>query len=100
VYVEGRALHPVERLWLPHAWLALPSGRVVDLTWEPPGLAYLGVALESGVVRRAMLRLGRSGPVLPLVVPPPRGRVGAAGAAARPRLAARPPAVVEQEPPV
>lgn len=68
MYVEGRALHPVERLWLPHAWLALPSGRVVDLTWGPPGLAYLGVALESGVVRRAMLRLGRIGPVLPLVV--------------------------------
>lgn len=41
-YVEGWALTPVLPLPVQHAWNADAAGGVVDTTWPPGGLAYLG----------------------------------------------------------
>lgn len=48
-YVQGFALHPLNREAIPisHAWLADASGRAWDVTWRQPGLAYLGVELSA-----------------------------------------------------
>lgn len=43
-YVEGYAVHQAAPDdVIPHAWNADEDGRVVDLTWVPHGVAYLGV---------------------------------------------------------
>lgn len=45
-YVQGYALgldNDGTLAAIPHAWVADASGRAWDLTWRPPGWAYLGV---------------------------------------------------------
>lgn len=45
-YVQGYALgldNDMTVAAIPHAWLADASGRAWDVTWRPPGWAYLGV---------------------------------------------------------
>lgn len=42
-YVEGYALHALSDLPVPHAWVADAAGHALDVTWDPPGRAYLGV---------------------------------------------------------
>lgn len=45
-YVQGYAISPVEPTdVIPHAWNG-EEGCAVDATWNPPGIAYLGVALS------------------------------------------------------
>lgn len=47
-YVQGYAVHSAAPdLPVPHAWNADAGGNVVDLTWNPVGIAYLGVELSA-----------------------------------------------------
>jgi len=51
-YVEGYALSP-DFGGVCHAWCVDAADRVVDPTWDPPGLAYFGVMFDRDAVLRA-----------------------------------------------
>ncbi|MDL5055403.1 hypothetical protein QQ056_17880 [Oscillatoria laete-virens NRMC-F 0139] len=46
-YVEGYALCAEVDFAVEHAWLMNSKGEVIDPTWNPPGLAYLGIPLKT-----------------------------------------------------
>lgn len=46
-YVEGYALCSEVSFAVEHAWLINTNGEVIDPTWNPPGLAYLGIPLKT-----------------------------------------------------
>lgn len=46
-YVEGYALSAEVPFAAEHAWLINTNGEVIDPTWNPPGLAYLGIPLKT-----------------------------------------------------
>ncbi|MBE9040701.1 hypothetical protein IQ235_07900 [Oscillatoriales cyanobacterium LEGE 11467] len=51
-YVEGFALSSDDLpIAMPHAWLANDKGEAIELTWEAPGTAYLGIPLETQWVK-------------------------------------------------
>lgn len=66
LYTEGRALS--RERWIPHAWLTRLDGQVIDLAWRVPGERYLGLSLPDEIVAEAQNRLGRYGPLLPVVI--------------------------------
>lgn len=47
-YVEGFALDPWGEEVIPHAWVAHPKGRALEITWRKRGAAYLGVEFSVG----------------------------------------------------
>ena len=58
-YVEGYAMIN-DRLPLPiaHAWCVDKKGRVVDNTWEKPGLAYFGVPFKKSYLAKKLSETG------------------------------------------
>jgi len=42
-YVEGYAIAPQVSIPVAHAWLLTREGDVIDPTWNPPGIIYIGV---------------------------------------------------------
>lgn len=58
-YVEGYAMVN-DRLPLPiaHAWCVDKKGRVVDNTWENPGVSYFGVPLKTGYLAKKLSETG------------------------------------------
>jgi hypothetical protein len=54
-YVEGYALSADISMAISHAWLANDKGEAIDPTWEPPGVAYLGIPFSTDWVK-AFLR--------------------------------------------
>ncbi|GEM_PF-2081179 len=57
-YAEGYALRGFPTH---HAWCVTPEGRVVDATWDPPGDAYFGVAIQPAALAAHLARTGRHG---------------------------------------
>lgn len=58
-YVEGYALPGVGvGLAVLHGWCVDGDGRVVDITWEKPGLAYCGVVLDLKLVKAQLKGTG------------------------------------------
>jgi hypothetical protein len=61
VYVEGFACSGSLSFPFPteHAWLVDPEGRVVDSTWEDPGIStYFGVPFNPDYVARTVMEAG------------------------------------------
>jgi hypothetical protein len=58
-YVEGYAMVN-DRLPLPiaHAWCVDKKGRVIDNTWENPGVAYFGVPFKTGYLAKKLSETG------------------------------------------
>jgi hypothetical protein len=50
-YVEGYAMAAGVSIPLQHAWLLDADGYVIDLTWEPSGCCYLGIAFQTAWVK-------------------------------------------------
>ncbi len=55
-YCEGWAVSASgHSLAIQHAWLTVDGSTAVDVTWLEPGLAYLGVMIESAELARCQL---------------------------------------------
>lgn len=50
-YVEGYAIAPQVSIPVAHAWLLTFEGDVIDPTWNPPGIIYIGVPLSTNWVK-------------------------------------------------
>lgn len=50
-YVEGYAIAPQVSIPVAHAWLLTPEGYVIDPTWNPLGIVYLGVPLSTDWIK-------------------------------------------------
>lgn len=50
-YVEGYAIAPQVPIPVSHAWLLTPEAYVIDPTWNPPGVVYLGIPLSTNWVK-------------------------------------------------
>lgn len=50
-YVEGYAIAPQVSIPVAHAWLLTPEGYVIDPTWHPLGIVYLGVLLSTDWIK-------------------------------------------------
>lgn len=50
-YVEGYALSADISMAFAHAWLTNDKGEAIDPTWEPPGVAYLGIPFSTAWVK-------------------------------------------------
>ncbi len=50
-YCEGFALSNSIDFPVSHAWLLDQSGKVVEVTWEEPGRAYLGITFSTAFVK-------------------------------------------------
>lgn len=56
-YVEGLSFkHVGGLLRVEHGWCVTQEGKVVDPTWQEPGLVYLGIPFEYEFIRRHMLK--------------------------------------------
>lgn len=66
-YTEGFAFSAGVPVWIPHAWLTDAAGGVIDLAWDEPGLAYIGVKLQPVAVARAIRANDLFGPLLPTI---------------------------------
>lgn len=57
IYCEGYAMPDLVPIPMEHAWLYDPeAGRVVETTWEQPGLDYYGIAFTRDYLRIATMR--------------------------------------------
>lgn len=50
-YVEGFALSADIPMAIAHGWLMNDKGEAIDPTWEPPGVAYLGIPFSTAWVK-------------------------------------------------
>jgi len=59
IYVEGFAAPgggvPDVSLPIRHAWCVDDSGRVIDVTWDPVGVAYFGIPFRRAYVEQALV---------------------------------------------
>jgi len=60
-YVEGYAVQESLSIPVLHAWNSDSQGLVIDTTWDPPGVAYLGVVIPRTLVFAASDDEGRIG---------------------------------------
>ncbi len=55
-YVEGVAFHDVASMFVLHAWCINNEGKAIDLTWDKPAPAYLGIPLKHDSIKNAMAK--------------------------------------------
>lgn len=53
-YVEGYALSADIPMAIAHGWLTNSKGEAIDPTWEPPGVAYLGIPFSAAWVKASL----------------------------------------------
>lgn len=52
-YAEGVAMHPKMPMLVHHAWCLDAHDRVVDVTWDLPGVVYFGIIVPVSIVSRS-----------------------------------------------
>lgn len=56
IYCEGYALSSV--MPIHHAWVVTRDGRVIDHTWEEPGIEYVGIPIDMRWLRSLVCETG------------------------------------------
>lgn len=51
IYVEGYAIAQDVLIPFAHAWLMTPEGFAIDVTWDEPGVAYLGIPFNTDWIK-------------------------------------------------
>ncbi|MBE9040702.1 hypothetical protein IQ235_07905 [Oscillatoriales cyanobacterium LEGE 11467] len=58
-YVEGYAISADIPMAIAHGWLANDKGEAIELTWEEPGIAYLGIPFSTKWVKAFLKQRNR-----------------------------------------